>query len=96
MARFYLDKKTNGRVLVSVKGGKTVGPQFVRDLLGTVETEKAQIGVLITMMNPTAGVLSAVNHAGNYTWPVNSQTFPRIQVITVADLYYSRRFTVSV
>ena len=28
VARFYLDKKTVGRVLVSVKGGKTIGPQF--------------------------------------------------------------------
>jgi DNA modification methylase len=86
VARFYLDKKTIGRVLASVKGGKTIGPQFVRDLIGTVETQKAQMGVLITMAEPTPGVLDAVNHGGTYTWPVNGQTYPRIQVITVADL----------
>ncbi len=91
VARFYLDKKNVGRVLVSVKGGGTVGPQFVRDLIGTVETQKAQMGVLITMAKPTRGVLDAVDHGGNYTWPVNGHTFPKVQVITVADLLAGKR-----
>jgi hypothetical protein len=34
--------------LVSVKGGKNIGPSLVRDLPGTVETQRAQMGVLIT------------------------------------------------
>ena len=91
VARFYLDKTKTGRVLVSVKGGKVVGPQFVRDLIGTVETQKAQMGVLITMAEPTSGVLDAVNHGGTYTWPINGQTFPRVQVITVRDLLKRKR-----
>jgi Restriction endonuclease len=91
VVRFYLDKNTTGRVLASVKGGKAVGPQFVRDLLGTVETQKAQMGVLITMAEPTPGVLDAVNHGGTYTWPLNGQTFPRIQVITIKDLLTGKR-----
>jgi hypothetical protein len=33
-----------GRVLVSVKGGRQHGPEFVRDLLGTVETQHAEMG----------------------------------------------------
>jgi DNA methylase/Restriction endonuclease len=86
VARFYLNKTSVGRVLVSVKGGRTVSPQFVRELIGTVDTEKAQMGVLITMAEPTPGVLSAVNHGGTYTWPINGQTFPRIQVITIRQL----------
>jgi hypothetical protein len=48
---------------VSVKGGKTIGPQFVRDLLGAVETQRAQMGVLITMAEPTRGILDAVNNS---------------------------------
>jgi site-specific DNA-methyltransferase (adenine-specific) len=91
VARFYLDKKTIGRVLVSVKGGANIGPQFVRDLIGTAQTQKAQMGVLITMATPTRGVLDAVDHGGTYTWPVNGQTFPRVQVITVADLLAGKR-----
>jgi hypothetical protein len=91
VARFYLDKKTNGRLLVSVKGGRNLGPQFVRDLLGTVETQKAQMGVLITMADPTSGVIDAANHGGLYEWPINGQAFPKIQVITIADLLRGQR-----
>jgi hypothetical protein len=74
-----------------VKGGKTVTPQFARDLLGTITTQKAEMGVLITMAPPSRGVLDAVNHGGTYTWPVNGQTFPRIQVITVDQLLKGER-----
>lgn len=80
-----------GRVLVSVKGGKNIGPQFVRDLLGTVQTQKAEMGVLITMSEPTRGVLDAVNHGGTYVHPANNQTFPKVQVITVAELLAGKR-----
>ena len=78
-------------MLVSVKGGNIIGPQFVRDLLGTVETQKAQMGVLITMAKPTRGVLDAADHGGTYTWPVNGQSFPRVQVVTIADLLAGKR-----
>ena len=86
VAWFYLEKNSHGRVLVSVKGGQTIGPQFVRDLIGTVETQKAQMGVLITMAEPTRGVLDAINHGGTYTWPRNGQSYPRVQVITIREL----------
>lgn len=91
VARFYLAKGTHGRILVSVKGGKIVGPQFVRDLLGTVETQKAQMGVLITMAEPTPGVLDAANHGGTYKWDITGQVYPKVQVITIADLLTGKR-----
>jgi len=91
VARFYLDKGTFGRILVSVKGGRTVGPEVMRELLGTVEAQKAQMGVLITMAKPTPGVLDAVDHGGTYTWPLNGQVFPKVQVITVKDLLEGKR-----
>jgi hypothetical protein len=78
-------------MLVSVKGGKNIGPQFVRDLLGTVETQKAQMGVLISMVEPTRGVLDAVNHGGTYTLPVNGKVYPRVQILTVARLLQGER-----
>ena len=63
----------------------------MRDLLGTVETQKAQMGVLITMAAPTKGILDAADHGGTYTWPVNGHDFPRVQVITVEDLLAGKR-----
>jgi hypothetical protein len=44
------------------------------------------MGILITMAEPPRGVIDAANHGGVCTWPVNGQMFPRVQVITVADL----------
>ncbi len=91
VARFYLDNKTVGRALVSVKGGTNIGPQFARDLLGTVEGHKAQMGVLITMAKPTPGVKDVMDHGGTYTWPVNGQVYPKIQAITIRELLEGKR-----
>jgi DNA modification methylase len=91
VARFYLDRKTLGKVIVQVKGGTNVTPHSVRDLLGTVVTEQAQMGVLITMTEPSHGVVTAADRGGSYTWPVNGATFPRIQVVTVRDLLRNKR-----
>lgn len=80
-----------GRILVSVKGGKALNPAMARDLQGTVEGRKAQMGVLITMAKPTAGVLEAVNTGGTFVHPANAQTYPKLQVITVAELLDGKR-----
>lgn len=84
-------KAEQGRVLVSVKGGRSLSPAMVRDLVGTVESQKAQMGVLITMQTPTRGMVEAANHSGSYTWPVNGQSFPRVQIITVPQLLSFQR-----
>ena len=47
VASFYIDRMTTGRVTVSVKGGRNVIPRDVRDLVGTVATQNAQMGVLV-------------------------------------------------
>jgi DNA modification methylase len=92
--RFLNDAKgkaAGGRVLVSVKGGKSVNPAMVRDLVGTVESQKAEMGVLILMQPPTPGMVEAADHSGSYTWPVNGQSFPKVQIITVPELLNFKR-----
>lgn len=92
--RFLNDAKgkaTGGRVLVSVKGGKSVNPSMVRDLVGTVDSQKAEMGLLITMVPPTPGMIEAASHSGSYRWLVNAQTFPRVQIITVPELLNFKR-----
>lgn len=94
VARFPLDaqRKQLGKVLVSVKGGKTVPPTFVRDLLGTVQqTPGATMGVLITMEPLTPGSREVIDHSGSYSFPVNGQSFPVLQHVTVRDLLAGRR-----
>lgn len=92
VARFPLGGKGMiGKLLVSVKGGKTVNPSMVRDLSGTVEARKAQMGVLITLAPATRGVTEAINHGGVFTHPANGQQYPRLQHITVAELLAKKR-----
>jgi site-specific DNA-methyltransferase (adenine-specific) len=92
VVRFPTDARgALGKALVSVKGGKNVGPHFVRDLLGSVQTQRAEMGVLTTMARPTRGMIDAAAHAGSYVWPVNGQTFPRVQIATVPDLLSGRQ-----
>jgi DNA modification methylase len=84
--RIPIDAKSNShKVLVSVKGG-TTGPTHIRDLVGTVESQKAAMGVFICMNTPTKAMIEAANHSGTYSYPVNKKTYPRVQIITVAEL----------
>lgn len=91
VARFPLGNGKIGKLLVSVKGGKTISPSMVRDLSGTVEAQNAQMGVLITLASATKGVTDAVNHGGVFAHPANAQKYPRLQHITVAELLAKKR-----
>jgi hypothetical protein len=66
-----------------VKAGHT-GPDHVRDLRGTVEREKAAIGVLITMADTTREMRKEAASGEFYLsqWGAH----PRIQLLTIADL----------
>jgi site-specific DNA-methyltransferase (adenine-specific) len=86
VATFHLDRERTGRAIVSVKGGGTVVPADVRDLLGTVTAQRAQLGVFVMRSKPTRGILEAAREAGTYTWPFNGQAYPVIQVITVGQM----------
>ena len=76
------------QIILSVKAGK-LNPSFVRDLRGVVEREKAAIGVLVSMEEPTRGMRSEAAEAGAYKsgWGAGNPTeHPRIQLITIAEL----------
>jgi len=83
---FHDDPKGKERkeIILQVKSGK-VSRSMVRDLKGLVEREKAQIGVLITLRNPTRGMIGEAVSAGFYNSPGNKQ-YPRIQILTIEDL----------
>ena len=80
------------RVVVQVKGGKVLLPGMVRDLIGTLEKERASMGLLITLEESTTGMKELANHAGNYASPIWAKSFPRIQIRTVGDLFAGKLF----
>jgi DNA modification methylase len=85
---FHLDDGETRQVVISVKGGST-GPDHVRDLAGVVGRDRAEIGVLVTLNEPTSAMLSeAANHGMYHTaWGDH----PRVQILTIRELLEHKR-----
>jgi len=87
--RLYFHDDTSGdqtkHVVLSVKAGHTSVPH-VRDLLGVLDREKAAIGVLIALQEPTTHMRSEVAGAGFYHSPVWDRNYARLQILTIAEL----------
>jgi site-specific DNA-methyltransferase (adenine-specific) len=75
--------------VVSVKGGRNIGPEAVRDLAGAVAARKAHIGVLITLIDPTPKMKQAARDAQVY-FSALGRDYPKIQIVTVADILANR------
>ena len=72
------------RALVQVKSGH-VQSGDIRDLIGTLG-DTAAMGIFITLDPPTRDMLTAAVSAGFYHSPGWGRDFPRIQILTIADL----------
>jgi len=74
------------RIVVQVKGGKHIGPQYVRDLLGTVDASKSAMGILITLYEPTEQMKTTAMEAEYYESPTWGHKYPKAQIITINEL----------
>lgn len=72
-------------VILSVKAGKTQ-VSHVRDLLGVLDREKAVIGVLISMQEPTGPMKMEAATAGHFESGTWNKKYPKVQLLTVADI----------
>jgi hypothetical protein len=82
---FFQDDSSGAKkIVVSVKGGEHVGVGMVKDLIATVEREKAAIGLFVTLVEPTKPMVTEAISAGYYRSPKGD--FPKIQILAVADL----------
>ncbi|MCC6328494.1 MAG: restriction endonuclease [Acidobacteria bacterium] len=73
------------RVIVSVKSGH-VNAAHIRDLVGTIEREKAAIGVYLTLEPATKPMIEEAVKAGFYHSDGWNKDYPRIQILTVEDI----------
>lgn len=83
----FIDDASNKpkRALVQVKSGKVSSSQ-IRDLVGTVKREKAQMGIFITLEEPTGPMLKEAATAGFYQSPGFNRAYPTIQIFTIKQL----------
>ncbi len=77
------DKKWQHGV-ISVKGGENVGPAMVRDLKGTMERDKAELGLFLPLTPPSKEMIKEAASAGFYE--TGGQRVPRVQILTAEDL----------
>jgi hypothetical protein len=77
------DTSKTKRIILSVKAGH-VTVSHLRDLRGVVERDKAEIGVLLCIEEPTIPMRKECASAGFYTSPWGKHA--RLQVLTVEDL----------
>ena len=87
---FFFDDKTGQAktIIVQVKSGN-VGPQHIRDLIGTLTSEKAVMGVFITLNEPTKPMKDAALSAGFYEGL--GDKFPKLQILTVRELLAGKK-----
>ena len=78
-------KSKTEKVLLSVKGGEHIGASMIRDLKGTVEREKAAIGLFVTLTPPTKPMTTEAASAGHYESPHHG-AFARIQILSIQGL----------
>ncbi len=76
------DEKTR-QLIISVKAG-ALHATHVRDLVGVVQREKAEVGVLLSFEAATRPMRAEAAAAGFYASPWGKH--PRIQLLTVADV----------
>jgi DNA modification methylase len=84
--RLYFHDDSTGKtkqVILSVKGGHT-NVAHVRDLVGVLEREKAEMGVLISLEEATKPMRAEAASAGFYESPWGKH--PRVQVLTIEEL----------
>jgi DNA modification methylase len=85
---YFHDEGEGGKtkqIILSVKAGHT-GVAHIRDLRGVIDRENAEIGVLITMQEPTQQMRAEAADAGFYQSPGWNKNYPKLQILSVPDL----------
>ena len=83
---YFHDEGKGGKtkqIIFSVKAGK-VTVSHIRDLVGVISREKAQIGAFLSLEPPTSPMRKEAASAGFYKSPWGKH--PRIQLLTIEDL----------
>jgi hypothetical protein len=80
---FHTGESKTRQIVLSVKAGH-VSVSHLRDLRGVLEREQADIGVLISLEEPTAPMRKEAASAGFYTSPWGKH--PRLQLLPVDEL----------
>ena len=74
-----------GKAIIQVKGTENVNPAMVRELKGTLKSQNADFGILITFSKPTRRMIEEATTEGYFRFM--GKEIPKIQFLTVEDLF---------
>jgi len=78
-------KGLHKRIIIQVKSGK-VKSEHIRSLIGTVDSEKAVMGVFITLEPPSRDMELAALSVPKWHSDTFNRDYPRIQILTIEEL----------
>jgi hypothetical protein len=76
-------------IIVSVEGGESLTVSMIRNLAGAAERERAKMGLLITLTEPTHPMTKEAVGAGFFE--AANGKYRKIQIVTIADLLEGRK-----
>ena len=90
---YFIDgpRRSPRKAIVQVKSGRVSSP-LIRDLKGTVQREKAALGLFITLEEPTSAMRTEAVSASFYHSDVWQRDYPEIQLRTIAELLEGKTF----
>ena len=86
-------RRATKKAIVQVKSGRVSSP-LIRDLNGTVEREKADLGLFITLEEPTRDMRAEAANAGFYHSEIWQRDYPRTQIRTISELLEGHAFDI--
>ena len=86
-------RRATKKAIVQVKSGRVSSP-LIRDLNGTVEREKADLGLFITLEEPTRDMRAEAANAGFYHSEIWQRDYPRTQIRTIGELLEGHGFDI--
>ena len=81
----FSDVEEMKRVIISVKSGG-VQVKDIRELANVVERDKAAIGVLVTLEDPSRPMRDEAAQAGSWHSELFGKDYPKIQIITAKEI----------
>ncbi|MDR0927733.1 MAG: site-specific DNA-methyltransferase [Ignavibacteria bacterium] len=77
-------------IIFQVKTSKKLSPDVIRDLNGTIDQEKAAVGVLITLY-PMDNLKKIANEYGEFENKLFGVSIPKIQIVTAVEIIAGAR-----
>jgi site-specific DNA-methyltransferase (adenine-specific) len=87
IAKYAVDGENTIKAAFQVKGGK-VESKDIDALLGTMDKHRCELGVFLTINEPTKPMLETVATSGTIKTP--GYSYPRLQVLTLSEFFSNK------